>query len=160
VSLSPPPPGEAIPGLFGKSVPRQHPHLYVYGTNGSSEAVAAAKSLASALADWGPMVAVKLTVKADREVTAADRARFNLVLVGAAPLNRLAGEVKVPIPDGRPLGDRAFRALVADPRAPSKLALVMGALTPRGFARLQRFAHPNKDFPAPESNRPFTMFDN
>ena len=44
--LSPPPPGEAIPGLAGKSVPRQHPHLYVYGTNGPPEAVAAARALA------------------------------------------------------------------------------------------------------------------
>jgi poly(3-hydroxybutyrate) depolymerase len=158
--LSAPPAGEAIPGLYGKSVPRQRPHLYVYGTNGSSQVVAAAKALAGALADWGPMVAAKFIVKADREVTAADRARFDLVLVGAAPLNRLAGGLAVPMPDARPLGDRAFRAVVADPQAPGKLALVMGALTPRGFARLQRFAHPNKDFPAPESNRPFTLFDN
>ena len=28
----------AIPGLFGKSVPRQQPHLYVYGTHGAPEA--------------------------------------------------------------------------------------------------------------------------
>jgi poly(3-hydroxybutyrate) depolymerase len=158
--LSPPPPGEAIPGLAGKSVPRQHPHLYVYGTNGPPEAVAAARALAGGLADWGPMIAAKFAVKSDREVTANDRARFNLVLVGAAPLNRLAGELTVPLPDARPLGDRAFRAQVADPRAPSRYALVFGALTPRGFARLQRFARHNRDAWVPESNRPFTMFDN
>ena len=111
--LSPPPPGEAIPGLAGKSVPRQHPHLYVYGTNGPPEAVAAARALASGLADWGPMIAAKFAVKSDREVTADDRARFNLVLVGAAPFNTLAGELAVPMPDARPLGDRAFRAQVA-----------------------------------------------
>ncbi len=158
--LSPPPPGEAIPGLAGKSVPRQHPHLYVYGTNGPPEAVAAARALASGLADWGPMIAAKFAVKGDREVTADDRAKFNLVLVGAAPLNRLAGELAVPVPDGHPLGDRAFRAVVADPRAPSRYALVLGALTPRGLARLQRFVRHNRDAWAPESNRPFTMFDN
>ena len=158
--LSPPPAGEAIPGMASKSVPRQHPHLYVYGTNGPPEAVAAGKALATALADWGPMIAAKLAVKGDREVTADDRARFNLVLVGAAPLNALAGEVAVALPDARPLGDRAFRAVVPDRRAPSKFALVMGALTPRGFARLQRFARHNRDAPAPESNRPFTMLDN
>ena len=159
-ALSPPPAGEAIPGLAGKSVPRQHPHLYVYGTNGPPATVAAARALASGLADWGPMIAAKLTVKSDREVTADDRARFNLVLVGAAPFNVLAGELSVPLPDMRPLGDRAFRAQVADARAPSRYALVFGALTPRGFARLQRFARHNRDAWAPESNRPFTIFDN
>jgi len=158
--LSPPPPGEAIPGLAGKSVPRQHPHLYVYGTNGPPEAVAAARALASGLADWGPMIAAKFAVKSDREVTAGDRAKFNLVLVGAAPLNKLAGELGVPMPDARPLGDRAFRAQVADPRAPSRYALVFGALTPPGFARLQRFARHNRDTWTPESNRSLTLFEN
>jgi predicted esterase len=158
--LSPPPPGEAIPGLAGKSVPRQSPHLYVYGTNGPPEAVAAAKALGGALADWGPMVAAKFRVLADTEVTAADRARFNLVLVGAAPFNKLAAEVAVPMPDTRPLGDRAFRAVVPDARAPGKFALVLGAATPKGFARLQRFAHKNRDAWAPESNRGFALFDN
>jgi poly(3-hydroxybutyrate) depolymerase len=158
--LSPPPPGEAIPGFAGKSVPRQHPHLYVYGTNGPPDAVAAARALASGLADWGPMIAAKFAVKSDREVTAEDRARFNLVLVGAAPLNALAGALAVPMPDARPLGDHAFRAQVPDSRAPSRYALIFGALTPRGFARLQRFARHNRDAWAPESNRPFTIFDN
>ena len=157
--LSPPPPGEAIPGFAGRSVPRQHPHLYVYGTNGSPAAVAAARALAARLADWGPGVAAKFVVKSDREVTADDRARFNLVLVGAAPFNTLAGALAVPMPDARPLGDRAFRALVSDPRAPSRYALVFGALTAPGFARLQRFARHNQDAWAPESNRPFTLFE-
>jgi poly(3-hydroxybutyrate) depolymerase len=158
--LASPPPGQAIPGLASKSVPRQHPHLYVYGTNGPPEAVAAARALASGLADWGPMIAVKFAVKSDREVTADDRARFNLVLVGAAPFNTLARELTVPMPDARPLGDRAFRAQVADARAPSRYALVFGALTPRGFARLQRFARHNRDAWTPESNRSFVLFDN
>jgi poly(3-hydroxybutyrate) depolymerase len=158
--LSGPPPGEAIPGLASKSVPRQHPHLYVYGTNGPPEAVAAARALAGSLADWGPMIAAKFAVKSDREVTAGERARFNLVLVGAAPLNTLARELPVPMPDRRPLGDRAFRAQVPDARAPSRYALVFGALTPRGFARLQRFARHNRDAWTPESNRSFTLFDN
>jgi poly(3-hydroxybutyrate) depolymerase len=157
--LSPPPPGEAIPGMAGKSVPREHPHLYVYGTNGPPQAVAAARALATRLADWGPMIAAKFAVKSDREVTAGERARFNLVLVGAAPFNTLAGALTVPMPDARPLGDRAFRAVVPDPRAPSRYALVFGALTPSGFARLQRFAHHNQDAWTPESNRPFTLFD-
>jgi poly(3-hydroxybutyrate) depolymerase len=158
--LSPAPPGEAIPGLASKSVPRQHPHLYVYGTNGPPEAVAAARALAGSLADWGPMIAAKFAVKSDRDVTADDRARFNLVLVGASPLNTLGRGLTVPMPDTRPLGDRAFRAQVADARAPSRYALVFGALTPAGFARLQRFARRNGDAWTPESNRSLVMFDN
>src|SRR3954454_12617407 len=61
----------AVPGLFGKSVPRQCPHIYVYGTHGAPAAVAPARRLGNALADWGPMVGAKFTVKADTEVTAA-----------------------------------------------------------------------------------------
>jgi hypothetical protein len=93
-------------------------------------------------------------------VTAADRARFNLVLVGAAPFNKLAADVPVTMPDSRPLGDRAFRALVSDAHAPSKFALVFGATTPQGFARLKRFIRYNRDAWAPESNRSFLMFAN
>jgi poly(3-hydroxybutyrate) depolymerase len=154
-----PPPGQAIPGLISKSVPRQRPHLYVYGTSGAPEAVAAARALATRLADWGPMVNARFAVKADREVTADDRARFNLVLVGAAPLNTLAAELDIPqlAADRAALGDRAFRAVVPDTKAPSRFALVLGALTPKGFDRLKRFAHTNRDVWVPEPNRPFVM---
>ena len=98
------------------------------------------------------MVAARFTVKADRDVTAADRARFDLVLVGAAPFNALA-----PLVAAAPaqLGDRAFRALAPDAAAPSRFVLVFGAATPAGFARLRRFAVPNRDHIAPESNRAF-----
>src|SRR5207237_1011278 len=83
---------------------------------------------------------------------ADDRARFNLVLVGAAPLNALAAELDIPeLAAARAaLGDHAFRAVVPDPKAPSRFALVMGALTPKGFDRLKRFARPNRDAWAPE----------
>ncbi|HZL16648.1 MAG TPA: prolyl oligopeptidase family serine peptidase, partial [Polyangia bacterium] len=156
----PPPAGEAIPDLAGKSVPREHPHLYVYGTNGPPDAVAAARALAAALADWGPMVAAHFLVKADREVTPEDRARFNLVLIGAAPFNSLARELPVSWPDAHPLGDRAYRAVVPDRGSPSGFALIFGALTPPGFARLRRFAHFNRDAWAPESNRRFVLLAN
>ena len=155
----PPPPGQAIPHLIGKSVPRQHPHIYVYGTNGPPDAVAAGRALATRLADWGPMVNAKFAVKADRDVTPDDRARFDLVLVGAAPLNALAAELAIPeLAAARAaLGDHAFRALAADPKAPDRFALVLGALTPKGFDRLKRFARTNRDAWAPEPNRPFVM---
>jgi acetyl esterase/lipase len=147
--LSPPPAGQAIPGMFGKSLPRQGPHLYVYGTRGPAQAVAAARALAQALADWGPMVDARFAVKADRDVTAEDRARFSLVLVGAAPLNALT-----PPTTSHPLtGDQAYRAIEPDAAHPGRSMLVFGALTPGGFQRLRRFAVPNRDHPAPEGNR-------
>jgi pimeloyl-ACP methyl ester carboxylesterase len=146
----------AVPGLFGKSVPRQGPHIYVYGTHGAPDAVAAGRALATALADWGPMVGARFSVKADTEVTADDRARFSLVLVGAAPLNALAEQLAMP--DGRPLGDRAFRA-VAPERDGDGCRLTLGGLTPRGFDRLKRFARFNRDGWAPEPNRPFILLE-
>jgi dienelactone hydrolase len=153
-----PPPGQSLPGLFAKSAPRTGPHIYVYGTGGAPEAVAAGRALANRLADWGPMVAAKFPVKADRELTAADRTRFDLVLVGAGPLNRLAADVAVPeLAKAGALGDRAFRAVAADPMRQGRFVLVFGALSPRGFDRLNRFAHANRDGWAPEPNRPFVL---
>jgi predicted esterase len=155
---APPPPGQAVPGLFGKSPPRQGPHLYVYGSKGAPASVAAARALATRLADWGPMVSAKFPVKADHEVTAADRTRFDLVLVGAAPLNALTGDVSLPeLTKAGPLADRAFRALAPDPMRKGRFVLVFGALTARGFERLNRFAHTNRDGWAPEPNRPFVL---
>jgi len=156
--VPPAPACTAIPGLFGKSVPRQGPHLYVYGTHGAPDAVAAGRALASALADWGPMVGARFAVKGDADVTADDRARFSLVLVGAAPLNGLAEPIGAP--DAPPLGDRAFRTIrtAAGYRAQAgRCTLQLGALTPRGFDRLKRFARPNRDGWAPEPNRPFVL---
>jgi hypothetical protein len=136
--------------------------MYVYGTNGAPDVVAAARGLALGLADWGAMIAARFPVKADREVTPAARAHYNLIVVGAAPLNSFAPPwAPAPGATGKAaeLGDRAYRAQVADPQAPSGYALVFGALTPRGFAKLQRFARPNKDAPAPEPNRAAVLLD-
>jgi hypothetical protein len=155
VAPPPPPACVAVPGLFGKSVPRQGPHLYVYGTHGALDAVDGARRLANALADWGPMIGAKFTVKADSDVTADDRARFSLVLVGAAPLNTL--DDARAMPDGRPLGDRAFRAIAPDRARPGRCTLVLGALTARGFDRLKRFARSSRDGFGSEPNRPFVL---
>jgi predicted esterase len=152
------PAGQPPTGLFGKSIPRQHPHIYVYGTHGAPETVRAARELAEALASWGPGVDARFTVEADRDVTPDQRARFNLVLVGAAPLNALTAALPIPpAGDGQPLGDRAFRALAPDAAAPNRQALVFGALTPAGLAKLRRFARPNRDAWAPEPNRGFVL---
>jgi predicted esterase len=141
------PANRAVPGLFGKSVPREHPHLYVYGTHGAPEAVAGARALAEALADWGPGVAARFAVKADTDVSADEKARLDLVLVGAAPLNALAPAAR------KVSGDVAFRLVAPSPFAKGRFLLVMGAATPAGFARLRRFAVPNAEHWAPESNR-------
>ncbi len=154
-AVPPPAACAAVPGLFGKSVSRQRPHIYVYGTHGTPDAVAAARRLANAMADWGPMVGARFTVKADTEVTAADRARFSLVLIGAGLFNALDDARSRP--DIGPLGDQAFRALEPDAAQPAGCRLVLGAATTRGFDRLKRFAHSNRDGWGPEPNRSFVL---
>jgi dienelactone hydrolase len=143
----PVPAGRALVGLFGKSLPRERPHLYVYGTHGAPEAVTAARALAGRLADWGPGVAAHFAVKSDVEVTEDEKARFDLVLVGAAPLNALAPAVRTTV------GDAAFRAVMKSPFSSEHRVLVMGAISAVGLARLGRFAVSNADHWAPESNR-------
>ncbi len=140
-------PGDVgVVGLFGKSAPRERPHLYVYGTHGAPDVVASARALASALADWGPGVSAHFAVKADTEVTDDEKARFDLVLVGAAPLNALAsgvaGAPKAPV----------YRFVGASPFAKDHRVLVMGATTADGFETLRAFAGHNADHWAPESN--------
>ena len=107
----------------GKSVPRQHPHLYVYGTNGPPDAVAAARALADALADWGPMVAAKFTVKARPR---GDRRRSGALRPGAGRRGavqqargrgRRADARRAP---ARRSGFRADRPRPARPRASSR----------------------------------------
>ena len=142
-------------GAVRQERPRQGPHIYVYGTHGAADAVAAARKLAGALADWGPMVGARFVVKGDNEISADERARFSLVLVGAAPFNALAEPMTAP--EAPPLGDRAFRAVTQDRQRPGHCTLQLGALTPRGFDRLKRFARSNRDGWTPEPNRPFIL---
>jgi hypothetical protein len=146
------PADRALPGLFGKSLPRQRPHLYVYGTHGGPGPAARARALATGLADWGPGVDARFTVKRDEDVTAEDKARFDLVLVGASPLNSLAPADK-PAP-----GDAAFRLVAKSPVDPARRVLVFGATTPAGFEKLGRFVGPNSARKAPETNRDWLAF--
>lgn len=141
------PPDRAVPSLFGKSLPRERPHLYVYGTHGAPEAVAAARALATALADWGPGVAAHFAVERDADVSDEQKVHSDLVIVGAAPLNSLAP------PELGVAGDAAFRKMTESPFGPDHHRLVFGAATPAGFAKLRRFAAHNADHWAPESNR-------
>jgi hypothetical protein len=136
-------------------MPRERPHLYVYGTHGAPETVRAARALAERLADWGPGVAAHFVVKADVEVNDEDEARFELVLVGAAPLNAVAQTLRLPedLKAAAADADGAYRLLAASPRGPDHRILIFGANTPSGFAKLGRFAVFNRDHWAPESNR-------
>jgi hypothetical protein len=149
----PVPPGQGITGLFATSAPRERPHLYVYGTHGAPDAVAAARALATALADWGPGISARFPVKADTAVTDEDEASFELVLVGAPPLNVLAAGVAGA---SAPAGDGAYRLVAPSPRGKEHHVLVLGALTPTGFGLLRPFAHRAPDDWAPESNVAFT----
>ena len=145
------------PGSSARASRAQQPHLYVYGTHGPPEAVAAAARSRRARRLGADGRRRKFTVKADREVTADDRARFYLVLVGAAPLNALAGDARDARRCAAARRPRLPRPSCPTPRRPGRFTLVLGALTPRGFDRLKRFARPNRDAWAPEPNRPFVL---
>jgi poly(3-hydroxybutyrate) depolymerase len=140
------PAGHPVAGLFGKSLPREAPHLYVYGTHGAPEAVQAARGLAQALADWGPGVSARFVVKPDTDVTDDEKTRFNLVLVGAAPLNALTP------PTTPALGQPCYRRVAKSPFGRGHTLLVMGASSAAGFQRLRHYAVHNADHWAPESN--------
>jgi poly(3-hydroxybutyrate) depolymerase len=153
----PMPANRAVPALFGKSLVRERPHIYVYGTHGEPAVVKEAHALAVALANWGPGVAARFAVEADTEVTADEEARFNLVLVGAAPLNALATTVARPPELAKtPLaGDDAARWSAPSPFAKEHRVEIFGAQTVAGLGKLRRFAHANHDHWAPDGNRSF-----
>jgi len=155
------PADRAVAALFGKSVPREHPHLYVYGTHGAPEVVSAARALAARLADWGPGVAARFAVKADTDVTPDDEAKLGLVLVGSAPFNAVAARVTPPAELARaPLaGDGAARWFAPSPFGGGRQVEVFDARTPTGFAKLGGFALHNRDHWAPEGNRPVVVLE-
>ena len=110
----------AVPGLFGKSVPRQQPHIYVYGTHGAPDAVAAGRALATALADWGPMVGARFAVKARRRRhRRRPRAISRSCWWGPRPLNALAAS-RWRRPMVTPLGRSGLSRDSEPPRRPSR----------------------------------------
>jgi poly(3-hydroxybutyrate) depolymerase len=115
--------------LFGKSLPREGAHLYAY------EGGMPARAFAERLADWGPGIAARFTVKPLADVTEDEKRRFDLVVVS------MKGQ-------GKP-----SRRIVPSPHRPGHFMLTFEAASPEGFARLARFAAPNTDHWAPESNR-------
>jgi poly(3-hydroxybutyrate) depolymerase len=125
----PVPADRAWAALFGKSVPREHPHLYVYEGEG-------ARAFAEKLADWGPGISARFTVKPLAELTDDEKRRLDLVAVSV-----------------RGQGDEASRKLVPSPHRPGHLMLTFEAATPGGLGKLARFAVYNTDHWAPESNR-------
>jgi poly(3-hydroxybutyrate) depolymerase len=158
--LRAPVPDHAVSGLFGKSVPRERPHLYVYGTGGDPAVVAAARALAEAMADWGPGTSLRPRVKADTEVTDDEIARLDLVLVGAGSVNSLVRRLAPADPgDAAAAGDRAYRQLAASRANPDRQLLVLAASSARGVGHLRRFAVRTRDAWAPESNLDLVTFD-
>jgi poly(3-hydroxybutyrate) depolymerase len=173
------PGGAALPdhgasGLFSRALARERPHLYVYGTTGRPEMTAANQALARALSSWGPGVRARFTVKSDQEVTAADLATLDLVLIGGPRGNALVGRM-AQSPAGLPVADRAdrliaggltlsdadrgYRVACTNPLAPGHNVLIYAADTPRGLAAFERFARRNAATWGPESNLDYLIFD-
>lgn len=155
------PPDHAVVGLMSRSLPRQRPHLYVYGTAGAAEVNAETQALARALAEWGPGVRARFPVKADRDVTPDELASRDLVLVGNGRVNLLARRLsaQLPIGDDAATGERAYRLVVPNPLAPSRFVLLYAAESVRALRRLHRFVAPNGDAWAPESNLDYVLFE-
>ena len=158
------PPPVAVVGLASRSLPRQGPHAYVYGTDGPAATVAAARRLAEALADWGPGVRARFPVLADRDLTDELTARLHLILIGDGATNRvvrrLAARAPLPIAAGASDGDRSYRLLVRDAFLPGRHVLIFGARSPAAFTHLQRrFARPNSESWAPEPNLAYIQLD-
>jgi pimeloyl-ACP methyl ester carboxylesterase len=173
---APPPdaPDHGASGLFSRALARERPHLYVYGTAGRAEITAANQALARDLADWGPGVRARFAVKSDQEVTAADLAALDLVLVGGARTNalvgRMAGRLAVDDRADRLIAgaltltdaDRAYRLACPSPLAPGRQVLIYGADTARGLAAFQPFTKKNtatSTSRGPESNLDYVVYD-
>ena len=158
---APPPPP---PRVHGDSGPVRQERRRGRGRTSTSTARTARRTRWRPAARWRTRMA-RLGADGRRAVRGqgrrrGDRRRSRAVLAGAGRggAAQRAGR-RAPAPDARPLGDRAFRAVVARPRAAGPLHVVLGALTPRGFDRLKRFARPNRDGWAPEPNRPSRLVD-
>lgn len=164
-------PDHAQPGLFGKSLPRTRAHLYVYGSTGDAATTAAARELGERLRDWGDGVKVRFELRRDRDVSDADIAGHDLVLVGGARSNALVARMaaRLPIGDGADAlvagsvrvtaADRAYRLVVPNPIATDRRVLIFGADTPAGLAHLDRFVTPGPDPRTPETNTDYLVLD-
>jgi len=175
-AVAEPPPVTAMPdhgasGLFSRALARERPHLYVYGTRGPAAATAANRTLARALGDWGHGIRAQFAVKADTEVTPADIANLDLVLVGSARSNAIVQRLapSLPVEDradrlvAGPVSltdaDRGYRVACPNPLSPGHNVLVYGADTERGLTAFQRFAKGNAVSWGPESNQDYLVFD-
>jgi hypothetical protein len=173
-------PQHAASGLFSRALARERAHLYVYGTGGRPEVTAANRALARAMADWGPGVRVRFPAKADSEVSAAELASHDLVLIGSARTNTLVrrmqlgerttqGHDRLPIDDGADRlvagalsladADRSYRLACPNPLAPGRNVLIYGADSPAALARFDRFAKGNAAAWGPESNLDYVIWD-
>jgi alkanesulfonate monooxygenase SsuD/methylene tetrahydromethanopterin reductase-like flavin-dependent oxidoreductase (luciferase family) len=171
-------PEHAASGLFSRALARERAQLYVYGTAGPPEVTAAGRALAGAMADWGPGVRVRFAARADQEVTAADLARYDLVLIGGVRTNRLVQRMMaqrmgmidpLPIADGPDRlvagalsladADRGYRIAIPNPLARGRNVLIYGADTERALGRLAPFAKGNAAAWGPESNLDYIIWD-
>jgi hypothetical protein len=166
-----PMPDHGSSGLFSRALARERPHIYVYGTRGPAATTAANRTLARALGDWGQGIRAQFAVKPDTEVTPADIASLDLVLVGSARSNGIVQRLSPSLPvddraDRLVAGslsltdaDRAYRVACPNPLSPGHNVLVYGADTERGLAAFRSFAKGNAAAWGPESNLDYIVFD-
>ena len=175
-AVAEPPPAAPMPdhgssGLFSRALARERPHLYVYGTRGPAAVTAANRTLARALGDWGHGVRAQFAVKADSEVTPADIANLDLVLVGSARSNAIVQRLapSLPIEDRADRliagslaltdADRAYRLACPNPLSPGHNVMIYSADNERGLRRSGASRRANAASWGPESNLDYLVFD-
>jgi len=144
---------EGLSGPFSDVL--RDPFLVVYGTSGDDETRKELSRHAAErfVAHWQQRYGLQARIKADAQVTAEDRRRFNLVLVGGPTVNSESAQVADRLPvrlEGQRvlIGDRAYEGqdlgmLVCypNPASPRRMvAMVGGATAPALYQAVERLS--------------------
>lgn len=152
---------ELTPGLIpfgGADEAESDWHIYVYGTQGSTEETDAARETAERLAATGDQVDIVFPVVADTVVTGADMARGNLILLGNPKTNALLARMRDRLPvrfrgEEIVLGEQVFSEpdqllvmIYPNPLRPDRYVKILGATTPGAFAGLRHIGQGTPDY--------------
>jgi len=136
--------------------------LIVYGTTGTAEETAANKAEAEKAANFGVTRFYKPIMKADKDVTAGDIQRYNLVLFGGPASNALTAKIQPQLPlriDGQAvfLGNRRFegkdvgyRLVYPNPLNPARLVVINAGVSAEAMTNIR----------AVTTDFDFVVFDN
>lgn len=132
------------PGLSGPINDFQRDRfIFVYGTQGDDAQKSAAKKQAEKLANWG--LGAQFLIRADSEITDADLAGANLILIGTPASNALLAKMEAQLPlrwsnGGLALGKSKIEGpgagacfIVPNPLSPKRYAIILTATDEAGY---------------------------